>query len=663
MFRRLDSALEGITQRVQREAEYISRTAKDSWNDVAVRCPNCRTDLKVPARAKMFTCSSCGTNINDPGIGSRLSCHIAKIQNACNTAVSTALGDMVPVPVTVPAGAMEGALLEIPCGLNATIHYIRLPPGMQPGQTFVAQVPKSLFAEATVCAWGEVAVAPGAPPAAPLASPVAAEQQSQESTSEIAAPSAPTEELALGVGPSARTIVAEQPAGADVSGVEGRLNDVKRRVEGEIRFAEKAIGDVWNHVVVQCPTCSTRLQVPAGMKVFSCTECGGNVNAPGLISQLSYHGSRFTRKFESTMNDMLRQTAGVNVTMPEGAQCGDTLTVRAGPSGGMCTVTIPEGLQVGQDFMVQVPLSLLSQEPDPASTTAAPLSAPVASALHEQLPAVTRLPAIASGGYSGQAQRAVSFESPGSSSSDTGVSASADACTKQSTEATGSVVTGRPPSEADLVAARPVWSSAVLDNPAADTVVGRPVAEVSGQEAVTAGHVAALPAEDTKPDSAPSKPLFQGPENIVDSRDAGTVALAAEIESQPISAASPPATQANGGTDSKDEIVAELPAVAVSQPNGAGPASVSQSADESPDSKEDSVPTAVANGQPSTEGADSQASNVAEVSAEAEGQPTSASSPPASQAIEGTDSKDDTVAELSAVPNGHPGTTGTVQTS
>jgi len=159
----------GISKDVQRQAEETQKRAAQEWNDTPVKCPSCAAMLRIPTSLKVVECGGCHTKVNNVGADVRLNFHLTRFTKRLTGAVQDALGETVPINIALPEGFEGGQTIPVQAGPGGDTVLVTVPMGLQPGQEFTADVPKSKFAHAPLAA--RTAAAPEVNPVAQLSTP------------------------------------------------------------------------------------------------------------------------------------------------------------------------------------------------------------------------------------------------------------------------------------------------------------------------------------------------------------------------------------------------------------------------------------------------------------------------------------------------------------
>jgi len=370
---------------LEKTANDLAKNVQDVWDDVKVSCPSqaCRAVLKVPPGVQVFQCSACGTQVYAPTSTGQLGHHVNKLANSFSDVVDEVSGRSVPVTVVVPEGSAGGQTVAVPESVQGNLQVqafqVVIPPGLVPGQSFVAQVP------ATTAKRLNVSSAAAAPETVPVAQPV--DRQPVGSASPAADPVAPSSTPA----PSAVQSAADAPATASssasavgasgiVRSMTGRLNEAGEQINRDLQAGSKQVVDTWNDFKIGCPSCQTVLAVPPGAQVFACGVCNVHINRPADTNQLGHHFERLGRSVGQAIDSAIDRRISVQVAVPEGKGPGDIVQVVASHLNGtgLCDVVVPEGMAPGQTFTAHVKASEVTLVPYSSTATAAPEAIPIA---------------------------------------------------------------------------------------------------------------------------------------------------------------------------------------------------------------------------------------------------------------------------------------------
>lgn len=438
MWQKLLEDVDIVKSNIMRDLEVVKKSAKDKWREVLVKCPSCKASLKPPADAKLFTCTNCGSRVNDPSIIRRASYHVTEISNIVNAAISEKMNYTTRTQVVVPDGASGGSKLELIFGPDVDPYFVTVPDGLQAGETFTAEVPQSLFFRRPPVADGE---------AAPSLIPVA---KAVDLTAPVSEPSGPPP---IERSNSSRSTLSER-------------ENIQRLHQEDGEWNRQAIEE-WEKMLVKCPSCARVLQPPQHVKVFACDGCGSNINRPGFGTRLDYHMRKMSSRIDRIIHSAVGQTIDIEVKVPEGVQAGQEFDVPVGREGKTHRVTVPDGVSEGQTFTAKVPIALTDEPVLVCDAKPAPVEIPAAEIVRVSTSwsRVTGNVASASSSQSSPIQEAAATLGASSSDSVPGGQASFNPPPRFAGEAdedSSPTVFGRPASESTLTS-RPILASSILD--------------------------------------------------------------------------------------------------------------------------------------------------------------------------------------------------------
>merc|ERR1719491_1870568 len=125
--------------------------------------------LRMPVGSKVAECGACGAKVNNVEFDGRLNYHLNRLSRRVSNVVQDALGETVAAKVTLPEGVRGGDTIHVQAGPGGETYAVKVPHGLEPGQAFIEQVPRSKFAAPGMAARTEAA--PAVAPVAEVAGP------------------------------------------------------------------------------------------------------------------------------------------------------------------------------------------------------------------------------------------------------------------------------------------------------------------------------------------------------------------------------------------------------------------------------------------------------------------------------------------------------------